>query len=188
MRNFLTIIICFISLCSFATIQQKDILIFNGEVYELKNYYLEEYFELFPEKKPKEGIISSNLWRGYRAIFVVLDKQIYLVDLEIRVRDEKPDELFSSKWISVFNEFSPECDEFLVDWIDDLILLPLGEVLDYEQGYGVSFKNYNLIELKNGQVINSKEFPLSFLKEHFKKCHIFLREEDLFVLNELLSD
>ncbi|WP_431137621.1 hypothetical protein [Psychroserpens mesophilus] len=188
MRNFLTVIIFSISLSSLATIQEKDILIFNGEVFELKNYYLEEYFELFPEKKPKEGIISSNLWRGYRAIFVAINEQIYLVDLEIRIREEKPDVLFSTTWISVFDKFSPECDEFLVDWIDDLILLPIGEVLDYEPGFGVSFENYSLLDIKNGQIVDSKDFSLRFLKKHFNKCHVFLREEDLFVLNEMLSD
>ncbi|RKE94653.1 hypothetical protein [Ichthyenterobacterium magnum] len=188
MRNLFSIIIFFISLSSFATVQEKDILIFNGEVSELKNYYLEEYFELFPEKKPKEGIISSNLWRGYRAIFVALDKQIFLVDLEIRVKEEKPNVLFSTTWKSVFDEFSPECDKFLVDWIDDLIILPKGEAMDYEPGFGVSFKNYSLLNIKNGQIVDLKDFSLKFLKKHFTKCHVFLRKEDLFILNEILKN
>lgn len=169
-----------------ATVQQKDVLIYNGESYYLQKEYLEEYFECYPEKKPKGNIVSSDLWRGYIAFFVVIDKQIYLVDLQIRVQDENPKLIYATKWKSVFKEFSPDVDEFLVDWIDDLILLPLGEPVDYKQGFGISFKEYKLLEVKHGELIGSKKFPLEFYKKIFNKCHLFLRKKDLIQLKEKL--
>lgn len=186
MRNNLILLLLFSFYTCHSTVQRKDVLIYNDESYQLKNYYLEDYFESFPEKRPKSGLVSSDLWRGYLAIFKVLDDDIYLVDLQIRVVDNKPNEIFARKWISVFDEFSPDCDKFLVDWIDDLIILPVGEVLDYERGFGVSFKDYNLLEVKEGRIINSKTFSLNFYRKHFKKCHFFMREEDLLKLSKKL--
>lgn len=188
MKQIFTVLALISLKCSVATIQQKDVLIYDGESYDLKNYYLEEYFECYPEKRPNGGIISSDLWRGYSALFVILEKQLYLVDLQIRIQDTNSEDFFITKWVSVFNNFSPDCDEFLVDWVDDFIILATGDVVDYERGFGISFDSYSLLQIENGLEISAKSFSLKFFKKHFKKCHLFFRHEDFILLNEKLSN
>ncbi|WP_204346652.1 hypothetical protein [Psychroserpens algicola] len=188
MRLLLILIFGLYTISSTATVQEKDMIIYDGEIYELQNFYLEQYFEIYPSKRPKNGISSSNLWRGYLAVFTISNDHLHLIDLLIQIHDKDPSKLFATKWESVFDEFSPECDEFLIFWIKDLILLPQGEVVDYQPGFGVSFSDYELLEFSNGELIDSDKFSLDFYKMYFTKCHLFLKEEDLLVMKEKVSD
>lgn len=173
------------SLQSFSTPQTKDVLVYKGKNYNLNEYYLEAYFKKYPDKKPKSNIQSSDLWRGYLAIFLVLENQIYLTDLKIRVKDNKKNEMLSTKWKSVFNDFSPNKDKFLIDWITDLELLSIGEPIDYEKNYGILYNDYNLLEFKNGKIINSYIITLKEYNKVFKnKPYIFLKDEELEYLKE----
>lgn len=185
MKQILLIFIFLISYSCFSTVQQKDILCYNGNNYALKEYYLEEYFDKNPEKRPKSDIQSSDLWRGYVAIFTVFDNQVYLTDLKIRVHDEFSNEVFATKWESVFNVFFPSNDRFLVDWIVGLVLFPMGEAIDYESGFGITHNVYELLEIKNGVIIKTYSFSLKKYKEVFpKKNPFFLDEKDLTVLKK----
>ena len=184
MKLILSFFIFSISLQCFSTVQHKDLICYDGINYELKEYYLEEYFNKNPAKRPKNGIQSSSLWRGYVALFTVFENKVYLTDLLIKVYVENSDKLYETTWKSVFNEFSPNNEDIFIDWIDDLVLLPLGDVIDYEQGFGISFNDYNLLEIKKGQIINSNVFSLKYYRKIFKKCHVFLRREDLIELKK----
>jgi hypothetical protein len=188
MKPFITLIFILSSYCCYSTIQHKDILCYNGEIYELKHYYLEEYFEKNPDKRPKGGIESTALWRGYLAIFTVFDKQIYLTDLKIKVQDKSSNEPFATTWKSVYNDFSPNSDKFLISWIDNLVLLPIGESIGYEDKYGIVHNNYELIEIKNGFIINTVNLSLKKYKEIFhNKNPYFLEENDLLILKKKLN-
>ena len=188
MKTIVSILLFFTYFQCFSTIQIKDLICYDGINYELKEEYLEVYFEKYPEKRPKNGIISSNLWRGYVAFFTVENNKVYLTDLKIKVRVENSKEFYETKFISVFTEFTADKDKILIDWINDLAILPIGEVIDYETGFGISFSNYELIEISNGNVIFSKKFDLDFYKSLLKKCHVFLKREDLSLLKEKLKN
>ncbi|MEM6720906.1 MAG: hypothetical protein AAF611_16365 [Bacteroidota bacterium] len=188
MRSVILTLIALYAVSSSATVQQKDVLIYNGNTYPLQEYYLEAYFECYPELRPKTMSVSSDLWRGYVAFFTVINKKIYLVDLQIRVKDENAKETFATTWKSVFKEFSPDVDEFPVDWIDDIIVLPHGEPLDYEQGFGIAYSEYELLEVKHGELLNSKKVSLEAYKKVVNKWHVFLRKKDLLLLKKKLID
>ena len=189
MKLIISIFIFLSSLQSFSTIQRSDILIYNGKNYALTEYYLETYFEKHPEKKPKSNIQSTDLWRGYVAVFTVINNQIYLTDLKIRVRDLTNDEMFSTKWKSVFVDFSPKNEKFLINWITDLEIIAIGEPNEYDKDYGMTYNNYDLLEIELGKIKNSYSFTFKEYKKLFKnKPHIFLKDEELEYLKEKISE
>ncbi len=55
------------SLSVFATAQHPDYIIYKGKEYSMHSNPMEEYFEKYPDKRPKGGIMSTGLWRGYIA-------------------------------------------------------------------------------------------------------------------------
>ncbi|AUC76073.1 hypothetical protein [Olleya sp. Bg11-27] len=188
MKPIITLLIILSSFCCYSTIQHKDILCYNGETYGLKDYYFENYFEKHPEKKPKTEISSSALWRGYVATFTVYGNQIYLTDLQIQVQDKSSNEMFATKWKSVYKDFSPNSDRYLIKWINDLILLPIGEPIDYEDGYGITHNQYELIEIKKGIIVANFDFSLKEYKKKFKNRNpYFLDEKELLTLKKELK-
>ena len=70
------VLLSILSKDALATEQYSDILIYKGEEYILPVYYLEKYFEKYPDKKPN-GIISTALWRGYVAVFEIKENQLF---------------------------------------------------------------------------------------------------------------
>ncbi|MEO1516272.1 MAG: hypothetical protein AAFV95_14715 [Bacteroidota bacterium] len=76
------------NLSLFATAQYPDVIIFEGKKYMLYTNPMEPYFEKHPDKKPKGGISSTGLRRGYVTTFVVRENELYLKDIEIEVPDE----------------------------------------------------------------------------------------------------
>ena len=189
MKSIITLLIVTSSFCCYSTVQHKDILCYDGETYGLKDYYLEDYFEKHPKKKPKTEISSTALWRGYIATYTVYDNQIYLTDLQIQVQDKSSNEIFATKWKSVFKDFSPNSDRFLIKWINDLILLPIGVPIDYEDGYGITHSQYEIIEIKNGIIVDNFAFSLKKYKKIFENRNpYFLGEKELRTLKKELKE
>lgn len=132
---FTTILTIFFFSTVFGTLQRPDILIDidDGKEYVSPYVYpLERYFQKYPEKRPKRGkilpngymeieVLSSNLWRGYVATFVIKQNQLYLKDIEIEVRDtiKKIDTNFKS----VLNEIFPNQQLIKTDWMTGLLVL-----------------------------------------------------------------
>src|SRR5690554_7604266 len=56
------------------TAQYPDKIKFKGKEYNLNSNPLEPYFEKYPDKRPKGGIMSTALWRGYVAHFEIIDR------------------------------------------------------------------------------------------------------------------
>jgi len=142
-----------------ATAQAPDKIIFNGKEYRLHSNPLEEYFQKFPEKKPKSGIMSSGLWRGYVATFEIAENALFLKDVEIMF-DKNPDnKSFERGWKSVLSEVVPNNKKLKIDWFTGLLVLPVGGVVNYVQmGYGSTYENYILLEIEKGDFKRSKEF------------------------------
>ncbi len=165
---------------SFGTIQINDILKFDGKTYPINDYFLEEYFKMYPNKKPKSEMQSSNLWRGYVAEFEILKGQLFLTDLKVKVLDKSTTEKFDTKLKSVYKQFQNSGKPFKVDWVNTLLLIPLGDAKDYQTGSGVTFENYNLLEFKSGKLYFEKKFNLQKYRLLIgKKYYGFLEQEEL---------
>jgi len=119
MRTFLTIILTlFLGLKVFATAQYPDKIIYNGKEYNMHSNPVEAYFEKNPDKRPKGGIMSTALWRGYVATFEVKDKQLFLKDIEIEYQDTTSKEGYNFKWRSVINEVFPDLRGIKIYWLN----------------------------------------------------------------------
>ncbi len=181
MRPVLTIILTlFLGLKVFATAQYPDKIIYNGKEYSLHSNPLESYFEKNPDKRPKGGIMSTALWRGYVATFEVRDNQLFLKDIEIEYQDTTSKESYNYKWRSVINEVFPDQKNIKIDWLTGLLVIPHGKLVNYvHMGYGSTFKNYILLEIDKGDVKKEKRFKYKdYERFKEKQFQAFKQTED----------
>ncbi|SDL86291.1 hypothetical protein SAMN05421823_108307 [Catalinimonas alkaloidigena] len=160
MKTFLTLILTlFLVVNVFATAQYPDKIIYNGKEYSLHSNPLEMYFEKYPDKRPKDGAMSTALWRGYVATFEVKDSQLFLKDIEIQYHDTTSKESYPYKWCSVIKEVFPDQKDIKIDWLTGLLVIPHGKLVNYvHMGYGSTYKNYILLEIDNGDLKKEKRF------------------------------
>jgi hypothetical protein len=160
MKTILAIMLTLVSgLKVFATAQYPDKIIYIGKEYSLHSNPLETYFKMNPDKRPKGGIMSTALWRGYVATFEVKEKQLFLEDIEIQYNDTTSKESYPYKWRSVVNEVFPGQEEIKIDWLTGLIVIPHGKLVNYvHMGYGSTYKNYILLEIEKGNLKQERRF------------------------------
>jgi hypothetical protein len=151
--------LCFFASQAFATAQYPDKIIYNGKEYSLHSNPLEDYFVKFPDQKPKGGLMSSALWRGYVATFEIADNSLFLKDIEIMVKKDESGKNFETGWKSVLKEVVPEPKKLKIDWFTGILVLPFGELVNYvHMGYGSTYENYILLEIAGGNFKKSREF------------------------------
>lgn len=187
-----------------ATAQTPDLIIYEGEEYAMQTNPLEIFFKKNPEKRPQRTVISTANWRGYVAMFEIVDNNLYLKNIEVWYYDDDSKEP-SKK--NALNEVFPNQEKVKVDWMNGLLVLPYGELENYVHlGYGSTFSNYILLEIENGVLkrekkLNSKEYKKIKEKQFqaFKKTEEYrkLKEElhghgsdeffDSFVRNQIVS-
>jgi hypothetical protein len=92
----------FQSFLLFATIQEPDILLYNGREYRIWEEPMEIFFEQFPEKRPEWS--RTNLWRGYVATFEIIQNELWVIDIK------------NSQNISIINEILDGRDRMKIDW------------------------------------------------------------------------
>ena len=155
------------------TAQYPDRIVFKGKDYALNANPLEEYFETYPKKRPKGGMMSTALWRGYVAHFEIIDQKLYVKDIKIEVKDDSSKRKYDTKWISAYKQVFPNGEKKLIDWYSGILILPYGEMVNYvHMGYASEYSNYWLLEVEKGKLnesrnYNHKEF-VKFKKEQFK--------------------
>ena len=165
---------------TFATAQYPDRIFFEGKEYSLHTNPLETYFEKNPDKRPKGGVMSTALWRGYVASFEVRDSQLFVKDIQIEYWDTTDTKSHNTKWRSVMTEVFPDQKNTKVDWLSGLLVLPFGKLVNYvHMGYGSTYEKYFLIEINNGNYIRSKQFNYkSYEKFKDKQFSEFKKTEE----------
>lgn len=142
-----------------ATAQFPDKLIYKGKEYALHSNPLEDYFDKNPYKRPKGGMVSTALWRGYVASFEFIDSQLYVKDIQIEVRDSGSRESYKTKWKSVLKEVFPGDERIKTDWVTGILVIPYGKLVNYvHMGYGSTYEKYILLEIGNGDLKKEKKY------------------------------
>lgn len=180
----------FISLSVFATAQYPDKIIYNNKEYSLHSNPMEEYFTKYPDRKPEGGIISTALWRGYVATFEVIDGQVFLKDIEIRVPDSSAkNNSFDTKWVSVLKVVVPDGSKLKLEWLTGLLVIPHGKMINYvHMGYGSTFENYILLEIDKGDLKKEKKFGYKeYEKFRERQFEAFKKTEEYKQLKEKLK-
>lgn len=156
-----------------ATAQIPDRITYKGEEYRLHTNPMEAYFEKHPDRKPKGGCMSTALWRGYVASFVVTNGVLQLKDTEIQVHVEKEDNSYPYDWKSVLKDVCPDGKPLVIDWFSGILVLPYGDLKNYiHMGYASTYENYILVEVNEGKVgrekrLNAEEYD-KFREKQFK--------------------
>lgn len=161
----------------FATAQIPDRLIYEGITYYLHNNPLEVYFKKYPKKRPDADLSSTALWRGYIATFELINDQLFLKDIEIQVwshQEGKEEWEPNVELKSVLKEVFPNEDAIKIDWCTEVLILPYGKLKNYVHGgYASTYEHYVLLEMKEGQLTNKKQFDYKSL-ELFKAKQLIL--------------
>lgn len=156
---FVTAVLLVCSVSIFATAQAPDKIFYNGKEYKLHSNPMEEYFKKFPEKKPKSGVISSALWRGYIATFEITENNLFLKDIVIMDLSKTDRKSSQAAWTSVLSQVVTDDKKLKIDWLTGLLVLPHGEIVNYvHMGYGTTYENYILLEIDKGEFNRAKEF------------------------------
>lgn len=177
MKNILNIILLFCFCQVFATDQMPDKVIYKGKEYTLAFdiFPMEDYFEKFPEKHPREIILkespsktikfpSSGLWRGYIATYEIIGDELCLSDIEVRKEN-------SDDYESIIHKIFPSGEKLKIDWLDGLFLLE-GDYKEYNpQIHHHIYENYIHFEIKQARITKIKEFDLKGFEEYEKKQH-----------------
>lgn len=172
----------------FATSQAPDKIIINGEKKNLFSNPMEPYFELNESKRPKTGISSTALWRGYIATFEVIENELFVIDIEIEIKDETK-ESFETILKSVFKEVFEDKQKVKVDWLNGILVIPYGERINYvHMGYGSTYEFYTLLEIQNGNLTKEMNFgykEYEIFKE--KQFQVFKTSEKYLELKKMMK-
>src|SRR5258708_6631795 len=173
----------------FATAQFPDKILYQGEKYNLNSNPLESYFEKYPDKRPKGGVQSTALWRGYVATFEVKDSQLFLKDIAVEIWDDSAGQSSKTKWKSVMNEVFASQEVVKIDWFTGLLVIPYGKLINYvHMGYGSAFENYYLLEFEKGDFKRSKQFDhKNYDRFKEKQFQVFKKTEENRALVEKLA-
>ena len=138
----------------FATAQQGDVLVLDGNQYFIYTNPLGAFLQKYPEKLPKSNVTSTSLWRGYVATWEVKNDRLMLTDVEILYAISKPGESgFSTKLRSVMSQMFPGQKEILADWYAGHDIIPNGKLVNYvHMGYASTYENYILLRVEKGLV------------------------------------
>lgn len=149
--------------------QFGDKLIFEGKKYNISDYLMECYFDKYPEKRPKQQLESSALDRGYVATYEFVDNELFVVDIEIQVRNKK-DQKPSTIYISVFDSVFPNLLRKKINWKNGFLNLPSGKLL---LPASELYENHKIIEMKRGKIKEVRDYTkdelLLFKERQFDK-------------------
>lgn len=160
---FVFILFCF---KLFATEQIKDSLIYNGKGYLIENQYLFE--EILNKYVTENGFYddnytSSNLWRGYRAVFEISNNQLRLKNLQIK-KDTTDAEGF---YIQYFENVDSEKikKEINSQHFNGVLILADGYLVDYSFIYEEYYSNYRVAEFKKSLLTKELYFKYEELED-----------------------
>lgn len=157
MKTFLIIVLSSCGFMALGTAQIPDKIYYQGKEFALYTTPLESYFTKNPGKRPKHGIPTTALRRGYVATFEFVDNQLVLKDIEVQEYAQRENVRFV--WRSVINEVFPDGPGVKMDWFSGLLVLPYGTSLKHlPMRYGSEYDHYFILEVNAGNFVRAKNF------------------------------
>lgn len=118
-----------------------DKIIVNDIPMSLLTNPLESYWNGVDRKRPKIFPLGSHCWRGYIATWDIIDKQLYLLDIEGS--------------ISITEIFGVSKGERVkADWFTGELRIPLGNILHHFDGsQDPIYEKEAVIKIENGNML-----------------------------------
>lgn len=163
-----------------ATGQIPDYLIQDKDTIAIQSNPLEEYFKKNPIDKDLITTRSSALWRGYIAFFKIIDNKLILENIYKQNYIEDANGKNTEKLISIYQNIFGNDKNFECSFYNGVLICPYGELVEYvHMGYSSIYENYNLIEIKNGQLVKEQKFKSDeFIKLKVKHYQKFKQSEE----------
>ncbi|WLD22970.1 hypothetical protein NU10_09585 [Flavobacterium dauae] len=160
MKHFYTVILIFLSICSFAQKNyEPEQIKWNGSTYPYRYHHLEQYFRYYPNKRPVPNIDTTIINRNYRAVFEVKENKFYLNNIFIKGKNPKV------KDVSVLNELNEKSEPMFLSWINGLFDIGLGnESFIKNDSLSPVYDNYIVFEVKKGVVGRIEKFSYNEFK------------------------
>lgn len=136
------------------TRQIKDILIYEGERLAIDQYLLEDYFNEFPDQRPRSDVFFLALWRKYVVTSEIVNNQFVVRSIKVRSPAEA---MAFEDWKGDF----PLNKKF--DWFSGLIRIDSNRLSDWKE----ESKMFKYLEVYRGDLLDVKSFSLEEL-ETFK--------------------
>ena len=147
------------------TAQVREKLIYNGDTHWMASEPLSDYLKTKPEIK--FAISTTACWRGYCGTWEIMDDQLYLVELEGKIKGYVP--------VGVSHIF-PGRDYVFASWFTGSIRIPHGKMLKYAHaGYFSIFEKDLFMEFENGVLKN--QYDIDNVKEYEER--LILREKEI---------
>jgi len=152
--------ICFLGLfllsyVVFASEQYPDLLVYNGQIYEIGDYPMETYFRIYPNRRPGTQGINSALLRGYRAKYEIINNELILMNIETMRNN--------GNWRIVDNR--NYLNRIKVSTFSGRINLFNGRITGVFIGFTPIYENYIILEFENG----------NFIREYEESCYEYLQ-------------
>lgn len=145
-----------------ATAQSPEILLYEGESYELTMLPLSEYLAAHRGGIPQSDVTSSGLWRGYIGTWAVRDRKLYLEDIRIltsAAADSNAPK--SERFRSVLEEVFKQKGPIHAEWFTGRLILPAGEMVEYvHMGFASTYSAYLVITVERGETTGVKRMNL----------------------------
>ena len=141
-----------------------------------------------PGLRQEPDVMSRALWRGYVATFEIQDNQLFVNDISIEV-DDTLNGSDKTKWISALNQVFPGQKQIKVDWMTGLLVIPNGKLVNYvHMGYASTYKNYIILEIDKGNLVQEKRMSLKeYEKFKDKQFKAFQKTDEYKKLKEDLK-
>ena len=162
---FIQVLLCF-SLCASATGQEGDVIMIDGERWNLLGKPIEHDSVLYHrllEVLPKDRSISTANWDGYRGYWSIKDNRLCLDHIEIELYDKDKkrshvENIPAADMRKVFGKYYQQ-KEIVASWVNHDIRVAKGKTLYYvHSDYFRNLEYEQILTIKQGKVTQRKEY------------------------------
>ncbi|MGP1601549.1 hypothetical protein [Treponema sp.] len=181
-KIFIILLLMCINFILCATEQESDYIkiddiehkLFTNPVYELLQFedFHNKYITVI--NGIKDFSISSACWRGYIAYFEIKNDLLYLNDIIVHTVSLENIGRPEDRDISIYSKSFDSQKSFFCNFYSGILIIPTGECIkEIYSGYDSMYENYLIIKIRNGQVIQKKEFKYNEFED--RKSEAFKR-------------
>jgi hypothetical protein len=149
-----------------ASEQYPDILIYDGNEYEIGAYPMEDYFEIYPNRRPNSIGQNSALKRGYRAKYEIINNELILIYIETMK--------INGDWKKVSDKYFN--NKIKIDAFTGKINLFNGERTGVYTAFTPIYEKYKILDINKGNCvdvydINCYEYLQSLIQSFQKESY-----------------
>lgn len=167
MKRFATsLFVILLTLSTFATGQESNVLYMDGEKWKLLAEPVCEDTVLFrrvKESLPKNRIFATSNWNGYTSYWSIRQEKLFLDSICVEFYDKETgndwsESLDKSKMQSLFGDYM-EDGQIMASWFTGNLRLARGKCIRYNHmGYDRNYENETILAIEKGHLKERKDY------------------------------